>query len=247
MKIIAFIPARYGSSRFPGKPLAAINGKPMIQHVYGCAKACSDLSEVYVATDDERIVSCVEGFGGKAIITGADHPSGTDRIAEAAQEIGLETEDLVVNVQGDQPDFKPILISLMIAPLLEDREIPMSTLQYRISGEEEVQNPFNIKVVTDNDGFALYFSHSPIPCFRDGDPDQAHYKHLGFYAYRMDFLVKFAGFPVGVLESAEKLEQLRALEYGFRIKMVESPFDSIEIDTAKDLRKIERIMRQNRS
>ena len=253
MKIIAFIPARYHSTRFfqgqtgppTPKPLARIHiksinqDKPMIQRVYECALGCPDLSEVYVTTDDERIVACVESFGGKAILTGKKHPSGTDRIAEAAQKMGLEKGDLVVNIQGDQPNFNPACIALMIAPLFEEPDIVMSTLQYRIIDEKEVENPFNIKVVTDEEGFALYFSHSPIPCYRDGGPYQKHYKHLGFYAYRMDFLVKFASLPMGALESAEKLEQLRALENGFRIKVVESPYDSIEVDRLEDIKRAE--------
>ena len=211
----------------------------MIQRVYECALGCPDLSGVYVTTDDERIVACVEGFGGKAILTAKKHPSGTDRIAEAAQKMGLEKDDIVVNVQGDQPNFHPDCISQMIAPLLEDPEIPMSTLQFPITGEKEVQNPFNIKVVSDKEGFALYFSHSPIPCYRDGGPDQRHYKHLGFYAYRMNFLLKFASLPMGVLESAEKLEQLRAIENGYKIKVVESSYDSIEVDRQEDIKRAE--------
>jgi 3-deoxy-manno-octulosonate cytidylyltransferase (CMP-KDO synthetase) len=253
MRIIAFIPARYHSTRFfkdqikppISKPLYPILNKPMIQRVYECAVACPDLSEVYVTTDDEKIFKCVQDFGGKAIITKKEHPSGTDRIAEAAQKMGLGNDDLVINVQGDQPMFHSDSISQMVAPLLEDPKISMSTLIYRITGEKEVQNPFNIKVVSDEEGFALYFSHSPIPCYRDGGPNQRHYKHLGFYAYRMDFLTKFAGLPVGVLESAEKLEQLRAIENGFRIKVVESLFDSPEVDTIGDIRRVEALLAQS--
>ena len=253
MRIIAFIPARYHSTRFlkgqtgppTPKSLALIHikrtnqYKPMIQRVYECAVCCRDLSEVYVTTDDERIVACVEDFGGRAILTEKKHPSGTDRIAEAAQKMGLGKGDLVLNIQGDQPNFHRDCISQMIAPLMDDPEIPMGTLQFPITGEKDVQNPFNIKVVSDEEGFALYFSHSPIPCYRDEGPNQKHYKHLGFYAYRMDFLVKFVNFPVGVLESAEKLEQLRALENGFRIKVIESPYDSIEVDRPEDIKRAE--------
>jgi 3-deoxy-manno-octulosonate cytidylyltransferase (CMP-KDO synthetase) len=211
----------------------------MIQRVYECALCCSDLSDVYVTTDDERIVACVEDFGGKAILTAKKHPSGTDRIAEAAKKLGLEESDLIVNIQGDQPNFHSDSISLMIDPMLEDPDILMSTLQFPITGEKDVHNPFNIKVVSDEEGYALYFSHSPIPCYRDGGPNQGHYKHLGFYAYRMDFLTKFASLPTGVLESAEKLEQLRAIENGFRIKVVESPYDSIEVDRQEDIKRAE--------
>ena len=248
MKIIAFIPARYHSTRFFGesKPLEPIeNDRPMIQYVYERATECADLSDVFVATDDERILNRVQAFGGKAVITKKNHPSGTDRVAEAAQKMGLVNEDLVINIQGDQPIFEPISISVMIKPLLEDQNIPMSTLMFPIRVKKDVQNPFNIKVVTDEEGFALYFSHSPIPCYRDGGPGQIHYKHLGFYAYRMDFLKKFASLPVGVLESAEKLEQLRALENGFKIKVVESPFDSPEVDTVQDIKRVKALLAQS--
>jgi 3-deoxy-manno-octulosonate cytidylyltransferase (CMP-KDO synthetase) len=248
MKIVAFIPARYHSTRFFGesKPLEPIvDQKPMIQLVYELALGCSDLSDVFVATDDKRIFDRVKAFGGKAVITKKDHPSGSDRIAEAALKMNLKKDDLVINIQGDQPAYRPESISVMIAPLLEDREIPMSTLRFPITGEKEVRDPFNIKVVTDEDGFALYFSHSPIPCYRDGDPGQIHYKHLGFYAYRMDFLQTFASLPVGVLESAEKLEQLRALENGFKIKVVESPYDSPEVDTIQDIKRVRALLSQS--
>ena len=248
MKTTAFIPARYDSTRFPGKPLALIAGKPMVQRVYQCALACPDISEVFVATDDKRIFDCVHGFNGNAVMTEGEHPSGTDRIYEATRKLGLAEEDLIVNIQGDQPWFQPSVISLMIAPLLEDANIPMGTLKYRISGEKDVNNPNYVKVVTNKDGFALFFSRSPIPFFRDSSiyrdrsTDRFHYKHLGFYVYRQSFLSKFAGFPVGQLEAAEKLEQLRALENGFRIKVVETPFDSIEVDAKEDIKKVEQML-----
>jgi len=242
MKIIAFIPARYDSTRFPGKPLAIILDKPMIQHVFQNATSCPEVSDVIVATDDERIFQCVHDFGGKAVMTGKRHPSGTDRIAEATRKLNLDWEDLIVNIQGDQPIFQPSAISQMIIPLMEDPDIPMSTLKYKISCESEVQNPNHVKVVTDQKGFALFFSRLPVPFFRDSKSNAVHYKHLGFYAYRMDFLKKFIGLPVGVLESAEKLEQLRALEHGFRVKVVETPFDSIEVDTPEDIKKVEDMM-----
>jgi len=242
MEKVAFIPARYDSTRFPGKPLARIAGRPLIQHVHRCTAACPDLSGVYVATDDERIADCVQGFGGKAILTGKTHPSGTDRIAEAARKLLLKPDDIVINVQGDQPLFHPSLISTLIQPLIDDPRVPMSTLKYRFANEREVEDRNHVKVVTDRKGSALLFSRSPIPCFRDAPSTGVHYKHLGFYAYRMHFLQRFATLPMGDLEAAEKLEQLRALESGFAIRVAEAPFDSIEVDTPGDITKVEWMM-----
>jgi 3-deoxy-manno-octulosonate cytidylyltransferase (CMP-KDO synthetase) len=243
MGITAFIPSRYGSTRFPAKPLALIDGKPMIRHVYECAVACPEISDVYVVTDDERISRCVEGFGGKAVMTRKEHQSGTDRITEAVQALGLKDDDLVVNVQGDQPLFDPSVISLMVDPLVRDDGIPMGTVKYRLEDEEEIRNINIVKVVTDNDGFALYFSRSTIPFYRELSFENDYYKHLGFYAYRKAFLLTFAGLPAGRLETAEKLEQLRALEYGYRIKVVETPHDSVEVDSPEDIQKVERMIK----
>jgi 3-deoxy-manno-octulosonate cytidylyltransferase (CMP-KDO synthetase) len=243
MKITAFIPARYESSRFPGKPLALIAGKPMIQHTYERALSCPELSAVYVATDDERIADCVRQFGGKALMTSQAHCSGTDRIAEAALKVGLEDGDLVVNIQGDQPSFQPSVVTDLVRPLIEDQDLPMSTLKYRITRTEEIQNPNHVKVVTDRDGFAVYFSRCPIPYCRDGVPDGVHFKHLGFYCFRMAFLIRFTALDQGVLESLEKLEQLRALEHGYKIKVPETLFDSVEVDIPEDVKTIEIILR----
>jgi 3-deoxy-manno-octulosonate cytidylyltransferase (CMP-KDO synthetase) len=247
MDIVAFIPARLNSTRFPGKPLALIAGRPMIQHVYLCTRACADVSEVFVATDDESIASCVRGFGGKAILTSEVNASGTDRTAEAALKLGLGQEDVVVNVQGDQPFFNPLLITQMVAPLLRDSSIPMSTLICPMSDPREVNDPNCVKVVTDRNGYALFFSRSPIPFFRDTPAGQTYFKHLGFYAYRRGFLAAFAALPPGVLESAEKLEQLRALENGYRIKVVETSLDSIEVDTRADIERVEALMAGSRN
>jgi 3-deoxy-manno-octulosonate cytidylyltransferase (CMP-KDO synthetase) len=222
-----------------------INGKPMIQHTYERALACPELSAVYVATDHERILACVKGFGGKAFMTRNNHVSGTDRIAEAAQKMGVKDRDLVVNIQGDQPAFQPEVISAMVEPLVADETIPMSTLKCRIRDENDVTNPNHVKVVTDNRGFALYFSRCPIPFCRDANPGQIHYKHLGFYCFRMNFLLKFTALPEGKLESLEKLEQLRALENGYRISVPESIYDSIEVDVPDDVRAIEECLNGN--
>lgn len=239
MKIYAVIPARYDSTRFPGKPLAIIAGKPMIQHVYQCAAACPEISEVFVATDDDRILQKVTDFGGKAIMTGKKHPSGTDRIAEALQTLHLEDKDLIVNIQGDQPLFKPDVISKMVAPLMENTDISMGTLKFRITDEKDITNPNIVKVITDKEGFAIYFSRSTVPFYRDTDLNPVYFKHLGLYVYRKDFLMKFSSLPCGELESAEKLEQLRAIENGFKIKVVETDTNSLEVDTPEDIRKIE--------
>jgi 3-deoxy-manno-octulosonate cytidylyltransferase (CMP-KDO synthetase) len=241
MKIFAFIPARYQSTRFPGKPLVLIAGKPMIQHVYERALLCPELSDVYVATDDERISDCVHGFGGKIVVTKKDHQSGTDRISEAAVKTGLKKQDVIVNIQGDQPLFDPSVISLLVRPLVEDESIHMSTLRWKITDDRQVENPNHVKVVTDNQGFAIYFSRCPIPYFRDNVAG-TYYKHLGFYGYRMEFLTRFTRLSQGRLESAEKLEQLRALEHGFKIKVMETPFNSVEVDVPEDLETIEKIL-----
>ncbi|NTV31951.1 MAG: 3-deoxy-manno-octulosonate cytidylyltransferase [Deltaproteobacteria bacterium] len=243
-KIIAFIPSRYESTRFPGKPLALIAGKPMIQHVYERTLSSAHVEDAFVATDDERIAHCVKGFGGKAVMTGPTHPSGTDRIAEAALKLGLQDHDLVVNVQGDQPAFDPSCIPELLKPFQDDPELPMTTLMIRIREKEEIENPNNVKVVSDRKGFALYFSRSPIPFYRDTGENQGVYKHLGFYAYPVRFLRIFVSLSPGPLESAEKLEPLRALEHGFKIKVVETRFDSTEVDTPKDIKKAEHMIRR---
>lgn len=236
-KIFAIIPARYDSSRFPGKVLALICGKPMIQHVYERASLCSQLDYICVATDSEKIFSCVKGLGGRAIITKRNHKSGTDRVYEAAKKLGLSPEDVVINIQGDQPAFHPSIISLLVEPLLKDSSIFMTTLKYPID-DKDALNPNHVKVVTDNKGFALYFSRAPIPYFREKE-NITYYKHLGFYGYRMSALEIFTQLPEGRLERIERLEQLRALENGYKIKVLESPYNSIEVDVPEDIKKVE--------
>jgi 3-deoxy-manno-octulosonate cytidylyltransferase (CMP-KDO synthetase) len=239
MKKVAFIPARYRSTRFEGKPLALIAGRPMIQHVYERTTMCRALDEAYVATDDQRIFDCVVGFGGKAIMTDVHHQSGTDRIAEAAEKVKLADHDIAVNIQGDQPIFQPTIITELITPLIEDPALPMSTLMYRIKDDRELNDSNHIKVVVDNKGYALYFSRLTIPFYRNRESRATHYKHLGIYAYRKHFLMTFTKLPYGVLEGAEKLEQLRALEHGYRIRVVETSFDSTEVDTPEDIKVVE--------
>lgn len=238
LRIAGFIPARIQSTRFPGKPLADICGKPMIMRVYERAALSPCLSELYVATDSGEIFDTVEGHGGQAIMTGSAHCSGTDRIAEAAATIGLSGDDIAVNVQGDQPLFEPEMIQEVVKPLTEDSSIPMSTLIYKIVRDGEITHPNAVKTVFDRDGFALYFSRSTIPFFRDLCPTSSYFKHHGIYAYRNDFLQKFVTLARGFLEQAEGLEQLRALEHGFRIRVVVTDKDSIEVDTLEDLERV---------
>lgn len=244
-RVIAIIPARYHSNRFEGKPIAKILGKPMIQHVYERACAVPMLSRVVVATDDQRIADCVRGFGGEFVMTAPDHASGTDRLAEAATRLEISEHDVVVNIQGDQPLFAHEVVEQVAGPLVADPALPMATLIYKIIRKEEIRDPNHVKTVFDRHGNALYFSRSPIPFQRDPDElvPPTYYKHLGFYAYRKGFLLTFVGLPEGEWERFEKLEQLRALEYGYRIKVVLTEHDSIEVDTPNDLRRVEALLR----
>ena len=242
MKLVAIIPARFGSTRFPGKPLAPILGKPLIQWVYEQARQVKELDGLWVATDDERIRECVEGFGGKAVITRGDHPSGSDRLAEAATLLALAPNDIVVNIQGDQAAFPPKLISLLAALLQRDCSAVMATPARRLTDPEIARNPNVVKVVFDQRGRALYFSRSPLPYWRDGEKPY-FFKHIGIYAYRVDFLKDFVTLPPGRWEEAEKLEQLRALEYGFPIHIVETIGDTLEVDTPEDLQRVEEYLR----
>jgi 3-deoxy-manno-octulosonate cytidylyltransferase (CMP-KDO synthetase) len=232
-RVVAIIPARYESSRFPGKPLATIAGKPMIQHVYERTACVDTVDRVLVATDDERISEAVRSFGGEAVMTGRHHESGTDRIAEVAT---LLDAPVVVNVQGDIPFLDPEMLAAGVKPLLDDADLPMATIKTVIRSRDELENPNVVKVVTDRAGHALYFSRYPIPYWRDGNaPERTTFRHIGLYAYRRDFLLHFASLAPSPLERAEKLEQLRALEWGFRIKVAEVREASIEVDTPEDL------------
>lgn len=242
MEVVVIIPSRYQSSRFEGKPLADVLGKPMIQHVYERVLQSKTASAVVVATDDKRIFEAVEKFGGRVILTSPDHPSGTDRIAEAAVKLGLADSDIVVNIQGDQPAFEPTQIDEVVKPLLEERTVDFSTLIYRIRRDEEITDTNAVKVVFDENRFALYFSRSTIPFVRDRGKKADYWKHHGIYAYRKSFLVAFTKLPQGTLEKLEALEQLRALEHGYRIKVVETPYDSIEVDTPGDLERVKTLL-----
>jgi len=232
---IAVIPARYASSRLPGKALADISGKPMIEHVYRRAAAARSIESVIVVTDDERIYRAVQAFGGAARMTSPSHQSGTDRIAEIASDL---TASVIVNVQGDEPLIEPAMIDEAVAPFATDPTLMMSTLRRRIDDENERQNPNVTKVVVDRDGFALYFSRAPIPFVRPGCPPAPAWRHVGLYVYRRECLLKLAALPATPMEKSEALEQLRALEHGIRIKVVETQFDCVGVDTPEDLARV---------
>ena len=237
--VVAIIPARFHSSRLPGKALADIGGRPMIEHVYRRAAAASSISSVLVATDDERILETVRSFGGVACMTSPDHQSGTDRLAEVAAELSAE---IIVNVQGDEPLIEPAMIDEAIEPLLADPLVVMSTLRRRIEDPAEHQNPNVTKVVVDREGYALYFSRAMIPFQRDGCPPARAWRHIGLYVYRRDLLLQLAGLDPTELERSEALEQLRALENGIRILAVETTYDSIGVDTPEDLERVRRLL-----
>jgi 3-deoxy-manno-octulosonate cytidylyltransferase (CMP-KDO synthetase) len=238
MKVFGIIPARYGSTRLPAKVLADIRGRPMIQHVYERARQSPSLDRLVVATDDDRIFDRVRSFGGEALKTSPAHPSGTDRVAEAAQVLGAGEADVIVNIQGDQPLFEAGMIDEVVGPFRGNRGLKMGALVYPIRTPEELANPSVVKVVCDRKGFALYFSRSPMPYVISNSLAPRYYKHIGPYAYRMGFLLKFTQLERGDLERSESLEQLRALEHGYKIRVVETKFDSQEVDTLEDLEKV---------
>ena len=231
MKVLCIIPARYASTRLPGKPLRDIAGKPMIVRVYERALQARLVQDVVVATDDERIRTVVEAHGGHAVMTRADHATGTDRLAEAAAR--MTDYDLIINVQGDEPLIEPSVIDALVEPFLADDRLAMATAKTEITDEEEQENPNNVKVITDKSGNALYFSRARIPYARV--PGAKVYKHIGIYAYRRDFLLAYARMAQTPLELSESLEQLRALENGYRIRVVETDAVFIGADTEEDL------------
>ena len=261
--VVAVIPARYTATRLPGKPLADLAGRPMIEHVYRRAAAARGVDAVIVATDDDRIAAAVKKFGGFAVLTRSTHRTGTDRIAEVAVSLPCE---IVLNVQGDEPLIEPETLDAVIAPLVADPMLEMSTACVAIGDRADYDNPNVVKVVKDQRGHALYFSRSPIPYLRSGPPEGgAHsksvvfgperhpatedpvgsgfsrtFKHLGLEGYRRNFLLKFATLPQTPLERSESLEQLRALEHGYRIHTVETNYDSIGVDTPEDLERVRR-------
>jgi 3-deoxy-manno-octulosonate cytidylyltransferase (CMP-KDO synthetase) len=242
VQVVCIIPSRYESTRFPGKPLADLCGKPMIRHVYERVLRAQCVHFAAVATDDERIFAAVQAFGGRAVMTSLRHRSGTDRIAEAVEALELKDDAIVVNIQGDQPLFEPSQVDEVVGPLVEDPSVPMSTLIYRIVRAEEITHPNAVKVVFDSRLFALYFSRATVPFIRDREKRADYFKHHGIYAYRRAFLRTFTALPEGVLERLESLEQLRALEYGYRIRVVVTPHDSVEVDTPAELERVRRLI-----
>lgn len=242
-KIVAIIPARYQSSRFPGKPLALINGKPMIQWVYERISDIKKISQTYVATDDARIAECVQQFGGEAIMTSAKHDSGSDRIAECIEILKLNEDDIILNIQGDEPLIQEIMVQELIATM-SGQDVYMGTLKERITNEDDIDNPNIVKVITDANDNAIYFSRYPVPYDRSGSKDLVYYRHVGVYAYRVFFLKKFTQLPKSYLEIAESLEQLRVLENGYKIRVLETQCSSIGVDTVEQIKLVEEIMRK---
>ena len=244
MRVLCVIPARYASTRLPGKPLRDIAGKPMICRVYERAVQAEKIEKALVATDDQRICDAVESHGGNAMMTSKDHPTGTDRLAEVAA--AYENMDVIINVQGDEPLIEPALID-ELAGLFEDApELMMATVMTELKDEEEARNPNNVKVITDKTGYALYFSRSLIPYPRN--PGKAPvFKHIGIYAYRREFLLRYAKLSPTPLEQAESLEQLRALENGYRIKVLKTDCRFVGVDTEEDLALVNQIYSEGKN
>lgn len=238
MKTIAIIPSRYGSSRFPGKPLALIAGKPMIQWVYENVSKAEFLDAVFVATDEQRIFDCVEGFGGKVLMTASTHTCGTDRLAECAEILNLENEDIVLNIQGDEPLINPRMVADLYSNF-EDSEVYMGTLKKLIEEEAELNNPNVVKVISDVNDYAIYFSRYCLPYERDGEKTD-HYKHVGAYGYKTWFLKKYSKMEKTALEISESLEQLRVIENGMKIKVKETKYQTIGVDTPEQIELVEK-------
>ncbi len=238
MKTIAIIPARYSSSRFPGKPLALISGKPMIQWVYENVREAEAIDAVYVATDNMCIFNCVASFGGRALMTAESHTCGTDRLAECVEKIKMKDDDIVLNIQGDEPLIRPEMIFDLVS-LFDDSSVYMGTLKKKIQEEEEITNPNVVKVVTDINDDAVYFSRFAIPYERDGK-ERTHYKHIGVYGYKTWFLMKYSRMPKTELELSESLEQLRVLENGYKIRVKETIWQTIGVDTPEQIARVEK-------
>jgi 3-deoxy-manno-octulosonate cytidylyltransferase (CMP-KDO synthetase) len=241
MRVSVFIPARYASTRLHAKPLADICGRPMIEHIYRQAEKARLANMVTVATDDKRIFDAIKGFNGNVVMTSASHSSGTDRVTEAARDIDAE---IIVNLQGDEPLIGPDMIDSAVQPMLADSSLLMATIATRLYDEEDFRNPNVVKVTVDKDGFALYFSRSPIPFSKRpfSELREKPLKHIGLYVYRKDFLLGFSRLPGSWLEEAESLEQLRALENGVKIKVTEVNKDTISVDTAEDLERVRKLI-----
>ncbi len=253
MRIVAVIPARWQSTRFKGKVLADINGKPMVQHVWERVKRARLVDEVIVAVDKEKVQKAVAAFGAKVVLTSPEQPSGTDRIAEVMADVDA---DVVINVQADEPLVHPLMIDELAEVFQYEQGVQMATLIKRIHKKEDIMNPNVVKVVADRKGYALYFSRSPIPYIRgkmteaQKDPEamqdisERYFKHVGMYAYTKEFLFTFKNLPKSTLETEESLEQLRALEHGYRIRTIETRYETIGVDTPEDLERVKEILKQ---
>jgi 3-deoxy-manno-octulosonate cytidylyltransferase (CMP-KDO synthetase) len=241
--VIGVIPARYSSTRFEGKVLADILGKPMLQHVWERAKQARVLDDLLIACDDERVLEASREFGAKVIFTAKGHISGTDRIIEVVNPLDVK---VVVNIQGDEPLIHPIMIDMAAQALLDDKTVSIATIMKQIENIRDIDNPDVVKVVVDKNNFALYFSRAAIP-FRARNSEvqsPVYYKHIGLYAYTKDFLFTYRNLPVSSLEDTEKLEQLRVLQEGYRIKVIETKYDTIGVDTPEDLEKVKKYLRK---
>ena len=243
-KIIAIIPARYQSSRFPGKPLALICGKPMIQWVYERTKRVEEIQDVFVATDDDKIRECVESFGGKSLMTLSTHESGTDRIAECVDLLKLSEADIVLNIQGDEPLIKEDMILDLISTMKQN--VDMGTLKEHIISNDDIENTNIVKVVTDINGNAMYFSRYPIPYNRGNIEEVNYYRHVGVYAYKAKFLREYIKLPKSQYETIECLEQLRALENGYIINVKETTCSSIGVDVPEQIQQVEKLILQDK-
>ena len=244
MKAICVIPARYSSTRLPGKPLKDICGKPMICRVWERASRAKSVTEVIVATDDERILSAVEKNFGRAMMTRADHKTGTDRLAEVAEK--FSDAEVIVNVQGDEPLIEPSLIDDLVAEFVKDKNLQMATVATELTDTDEMKNPNNVKVVLAGNNDALYFSRALIPFPRNAGKSKI-FKHIGIYAYRRNFLLAYAKMEPTPLEQSESLEQLRALENGFKIRVIKSSCRFVGVDTEEDLKLVNEIYRREES
>ena len=233
MEAIGIIPARYGSTRFEGKVIKDLCGKPVIQHVYERAKKAKTLDDLIIATDDDRIIKEVEKFGGKVVFTSKSHSTGTDRLTEVVNALDVK---IVVNIQGDEPLINPMVIDDLVRAMQDDSTISMATVVKKSRSEEEFNSPDVVKAILDQNNFVLYFSRQPIPTFLKPGPDENYFfKHIGIYAYNKDFLFTFKKLPASYLEIHERLEQLRALESGYKIKAIETKFETVGVDTPEDL------------
>lgn len=242
MRFLGVIPARYGSTRLEGKPLKDICGHSMIEWVYKRALK-ADFDKLVVATDDKRVYDEVIQFGGNAIMTSSEHQNGTDRIAEVAET--LTDFDVIINIQGDEPLIEADMIKSLKKPFIDDKNLKMATLKYKLTDMEDINNPNIVKVITDNDDYGIYFSRSPIPYPRNLDMD-CYYKHIGIYAYKRDYVIEYSKMPSTPLEKAESLEQLRVLENGDKIKVIETDKKIIGVDTAQDLEKVINYIEKNK-